>query len=145
MRFEKSGLMPDERDFLTDDSPKTCTDIVNDKDQILRQTDFRIGVADYIIDNATVTLLGTNLGCGHNLYVTPLSAAETEKWTGRWTTCPLRETSMYDGKEKCSYECKCREGCEEMQIIKRPKIAKDSTWNICYVSITTGIIYIFFF
>ena len=139
VRFEKSGLIPDEEEFLTDDSPDTCTSIVSDNEKIPRMTKFRIDVPDYIINNATVTLLGSNLGCGHNLYVSRLSAAETEKWTGRWTTCPLRDTTTYEGKEKCSYECKFRENCEQIQIIKQPKIAKDSSWSLCYVSITAGI------
>jgi len=85
-----------------------------------------------------VTLIGTNLGCGHNLYVTPLSAAETEKWTGRWTTCPITEETKYEDKERCSYSCRCRGSCEEIQVFKRPNIIKDSSWNLCYVCMTAG-------
>jgi len=139
IRFEDSGINPDNKEFITDDSPRTCATFNNGDDtNIPRNTNFRIEVADYIIDYVNVTLIGTNLGCGHNLYVTPLSAAETEKWTGRWTTCPLTEETKYEDKERCSYGCRCRGSCEEIQVLKRPKIIKDSSWNLCYICITPG-------
>jgi hypothetical protein len=85
-----------------------------------------------------VTLIGTNLGCGHNLYVTPLSAAETEKWIARWTTCPLRQTDRYEDKERCLYECRCSGSCEEIQVLRMPTDRKDRSWTVCYMCIIAG-------
>ncbi len=42
-------------------------------------TQIRVHVPDAGVDELNVTLLGTNLGCGRDLYVSPLSADETEK------------------------------------------------------------------
>ncbi|KAK2150918.1 hypothetical protein LSH36_382g00017 [Paralvinella palmiformis] len=137
IRFEDSGIIPDKEEFITNDWPNRCATFNNGDDtNIPRHTNFRIEVADYRINYVNITLIGTNLGCGHNLYVTPLSAAETEKWTGRWTTCPLTEETKYEDKERCSYGCRCRGSCEEIQVLKRPKIIKDSSWNLCYICIT---------
>ncbi|KAK2138487.1 hypothetical protein LSH36_2920g00016 [Paralvinella palmiformis] len=137
IQFDGSGINPDKEEFITDDSPTTCATFNNGDDtNIPRYTQFRIEVDDHIIDYVNVTLIGTNLGCGHNLYVTPLSAAETEKWTGRWTTCPITEETKYEDKERCSYSCRCRGSCEEIQVFKRPNIIKDSSWNLCYVCMT---------
>ena len=132
IRFEDSGINPDNKEFITDDSPRTCATFNNGDDtNIPRYTNFRIEVADYIIDYVNVTLIGTNLGCGHNLYVTPLSAAETEKWT----TCPITEETKYEDKERSSYGCRCRESCEEIQVLK---IINDNSWNVCHICITGG-------
>ena len=126
--------------FISDDDPDTCANFNIGVDiHTPRDSTFRIEVADDIKDYANVTLIGNNLGCGHNLYVTPLSAAETEKWTGRWTTCSLKEESMYGDKEICSYNCLFTGSCEEMQVIKSPRIVEDSSWTVCHVCITPGL------
>ncbi|KAK2170656.1 hypothetical protein LSH36_1g05010 [Paralvinella palmiformis] len=128
LQINGSDINPDTEEFIIDDSPRTCTTFNSGDDtNIPRNTIFRIEVADYRIDYVNVTLIGTNLGCGHNLYVTPLSAADTEKWT---------EETKYEDKERCSYGCRCRGSCEEIQVFKRPKIIKDSSWNLCYICTT---------
>ncbi|KAK2170657.1 hypothetical protein LSH36_1g05011 [Paralvinella palmiformis] len=137
IRFEDSDINLDNEEFITDDSPRTCATFNNGDDtNTLRDTTLRIEVADYIIDYVNVTLIGNNLGCGHSLYAIPLSAAETEKWTGLWITCPITEDRKYEDKERCSYGCRCRGSCEEIQVLKRPKTIKDSSWNLCYICIT---------
>ena len=69
-RYENAELIPYAEGFLTGDSPETRTSIISDNDQMSRYTKFRIEITGYITDNVTVSLLGNNLGCGHNLYVT---------------------------------------------------------------------------
>jgi hypothetical protein len=136
IHFHDSGIKPDKEEFITDNSPRTCATFNNSDDtNSPRYTNFRIQVAHHKIDYANVTLIGTNLGCGHNLYVMPLSTAETEKWTGRWTTCPVTEETTYKGKERCSYSCQCRGSCEEIQVLK---IINDNSWNVCHICITGG-------
>ncbi|KAK2163669.1 hypothetical protein LSH36_75g02044 [Paralvinella palmiformis] len=78
------------REPFINESAETCTTFSSESVAIPRHTQFRIEVADDINDYAEVTMIGTNLGCGHNLYVSPLSRSETEKWTGHWTTCPFK-------------------------------------------------------
>ncbi|KAK2147668.1 hypothetical protein LSH36_542g01001 [Paralvinella palmiformis] len=137
VHIENVGLVPERRELLTDEFVDTCAAFNNENCGVAipRHTQFRIEVADDINDYASVTLIGTNLGCGHNLYVSPLSAEETEKWNGRWTTCLLKEALMYESNEKCLYECQCRERCEEIQVMKYPKIIEDSSWTVCRVCI----------
>jgi len=139
VHIENVGLVPERRELLTDEFVDTCAAFNNENCGVAipRHTQFRIEVADDINDYASVTLIGTNLGCGHNLYVSPLSAEETEKWNGRWTTCLLKEALMYESNEKCLYECQCRERCEEIQVMKYPKIIEDSSWTVCCVCITS--------
>jgi len=139
-RFDQRGIVPVNKLFISDDDPDTCANFNIGVDiHTPRDSTFRIEVADDIKDYANVTLIGNNLGCGHNLYVTPLSAAETEKWTGRWTTCSLKEESMYGDKEICSYNCLFTGSCEEMQVMKSPRIVEDSSWTVCHVCITPGL------
>ena len=139
VRIENVGLVTERREHLTDEFVDTCAafNIEHNGVAIPRYTQFRIEVADNINDYANVTLIGTKLGCGHNLFVSPLSVAETEKWNGRWTTCPLKEALMYENKEKCLYECQCRGSCEEIQVMKYPKIIEESSWTVCRICITS--------
>ncbi|KAK2162817.1 hypothetical protein LSH36_91g06029 [Paralvinella palmiformis] len=122
--------------YMIDNVPDTCfTFKVSDNTEVPKPTQFRIKPDEHIADYVNVTLVGTNLGCGHDLHVTPLSAAETGKWTGRWTTCSLRETSMYEDKELCSYDCHCPGICEEIQILKWPTTVSDGSWSVCHTCI----------
>jgi hypothetical protein len=84
---------------------------IGDDSNIPRHTQFRIEVIEHVTDYTNVTLIGTNLGCGHDVYVTLLSTAKTKKCTGRSTACPLLETSVYEDKERCSYLCQCSWSC----------------------------------
>ena len=136
VRFEDRGLHPDEEKFLTDESPQTCTAFNITNNAITpRYTQFRIYIAYDQVGEVNVTLIGTNLGCGHNMYVTPLSAAEIGTWTGKWSICPLKQTSSYEDKETCSYECRCSGICKEIQIMKYPASIKDSSWSVCHICI----------
>ncbi|KAK2139451.1 hypothetical protein LSH36_1779g00002 [Paralvinella palmiformis] len=85
IRFEDSGINPDNKEFITDDSPTTSRD---------REVDRSL---DYL---------------------------------------SITEETKYEDKERCSYGCRCRGSCEEIQVFKRPKIIKDSSWNLCYICIT---------
>ncbi|KAK2167036.1 hypothetical protein LSH36_32g05073 [Paralvinella palmiformis] len=137
VRFEEHGIVPRDKTLLADDYPETCTVFtLDDYDRsIPRYTHFRIAVPNIAVDEVNLTLRGANLSCGHNLYVTPLSAAETETWTGRWTKCPLVESSVGEGNETCSYQCKCTGSCEEIQIIKIPLTTEESYWTMCHICI----------
>ena len=134
IRFNGNGIIPTDVTFLADDLLETCTRFTLDaRLSIPTHTQIRVHVPDSGVDELNVTLLGTNLGCGRDLYVSPLSADETEKWTGRWKMCPLLNTSLEDGKESCFYRCPCSGRCEEIQIIKVPLTANESSWSLCHL------------
>ena len=136
MRFDERGIVPDNHDFLTNNSPESCTSFgLPEGRNMAQHSKIRIYLDD---DEDTVGVVvnvtGTNLGCGYNLYVAPLSQVETEKWTGRWTSCPIMGTSADVEKERCIYNCTCRGGCEEIQIMKWPRSIEESYWMLCQVS-----------
>jgi hypothetical protein len=99
-------------------------------------TKFRVQIPDEGIDEVNITLRGTNLGCGENLYVTPLNAAEAGKWTGRWSSCSVVESSVKDGLDICSYRCRCKGACEEIQVAKRPLTVTESSWTLYPICLT---------
>ena len=73
---------------MVDDSIETCSSFEpDDWLSIPRHTQARVQIPYEVVDDVNVTLIGTNLDCGHNLCVSPLSTAETKKWTDRWTSC----------------------------------------------------------
>jgi len=136
VRFDETGIVPENGRYLTDDSIETCTSFLLDEGRPIPQyTMFRIEVVDDDADLVNVTIIGTNLSCGYNLHVTPLSSADTEKWTGRWTKCPLKHAFAYGNKEKCFYQCQCSGGCEEIQVIKRPRTVEESEWTVCSICV----------
>jgi hypothetical protein len=94
-------------------------------------TKFRVQIPESDVNEVNITLRGTDLGCGKNLYVTPLRAAEAEKWTGKWSTCPVLDISVQGGQEVCKYNCQCEGGCEEIQVMKRPRSIQESSWTLC--------------
>ena len=142
--FNEQGIVPRNKSFLVDQSPDTCSTFQLDNGTSIAQySQVRFQVPATALDHINVTLVGTNLGCGHNLYVTPVSAAETKKWIGRWKTCRLFDIGMNDGKDNCSYRCGCLGNCEEIQVIKMPMRREESCWSICHISLTytiTGMI-----
>ncbi|KAK2151632.1 hypothetical protein LSH36_356g03052 [Paralvinella palmiformis] len=117
VRFQDFGILPGKEQFITDDAPDTCA-IFNNGECVAhpRHSQFRIRDNDSIISFASVTPIGTNLGCWHNLYMMSISEAEAEKWTDRWTVCRLTESSMFVDKERCSYVCRYSETCTEIQL-----------------------------
>lgn len=137
MRFDEIIIIPDNECYLTDNSIETCSmfNISIDAPVPIR-TKFRIQLPSYVEGRVNVSLIGTNIRCDNSFFVTPLSEAETERWTGHWTTCPLRGTSIIGEKESCFYECRCSGGCEEIQIIRMPSSVVDSSWSLCDVSMT---------
>ncbi|KAK2139234.1 hypothetical protein LSH36_1923g00006 [Paralvinella palmiformis] len=43
---------------------------------------------------------------------------------------------MYESRERCLYNCKCPQGCQEIQVIRRPNRFDDSSWILCEVAFT---------
>ncbi|KAK2142427.1 hypothetical protein LSH36_956g00000, partial [Paralvinella palmiformis] len=121
-RFEENGITIDREEYLVDDSTQTCAAFtINNATLVPKPTNLRIQVPPDVVNNLTVTLIGTDLDCDHGFYVTPLSAAETDKWIGRWSRCSLSDTFSYEGKEGCVFQCQCSGSCEEIQILKMPR------------------------
>ena len=61
----------------------------NSTAQTPQYTTLRVPVIDQQLDYLSVTLIGENLICGSNLHVIPLTALQTDRWTGIWHTCQL--------------------------------------------------------
>jgi hypothetical protein len=138
--FDEKGIFPDNVTFLADGNPDTChTFTVDDEVCVPKYSHLKVQIAVVVVDNVNVTLMGTNLGCGYNLYVTPLSLAETEKWTGQWSTCRLFETSIDGGTQNCFYQCKCSGNCKAIQILKWPRTVEESSWTLCHVCLINNI------
>ncbi|KAK2166435.1 hypothetical protein LSH36_39g10000 [Paralvinella palmiformis] len=95
--------------LLVDNYIETCSTFVPDDGlSIPRYTQVRVQVPEEVVDEVNVTLIGTHLGCGHNLYVSPLSTFDLRKWTGRWTTCYLMDVAVDHDKDTCFYRCHCK-------------------------------------
>ncbi|KAK2139355.1 hypothetical protein LSH36_1845g00013 [Paralvinella palmiformis] len=125
---------------MVDDSIETCSSFEpDDWLSIPRHTQVRVQIPYEVVDDVNVTLIGTNLDCGHNLCVSPLSTAETKKWTDRWTTCHLLDVSVDHDKESCFYRCKCLGKCEEIQILKTPRTREESYWTLCHICLIYNI------
>ena len=126
--FEPYSIKPNDGNLITDGSKTTCAAFESDTE---KYTKFRFPVQDVQAEWVNVTLRGTDLGCGRNLYVTPLSAAETETWLGLWTLCKLENVTT-DG-EKCLYLCHCKTGCKEIQVMKVPSNIQETAWTLCHI------------
>jgi hypothetical protein len=114
-----------------------CTAFLHNDQTKPKITKFRITIPPGSATNLiSITVRGTNLGCGENLYVTPLNAAEAEKWTGKWSSCPVVASSVQDGEDICTYRCRCTGDYEEIQVAKRPHTAQESSWTLCQISLT---------
>ncbi|KAK2138639.1 hypothetical protein LSH36_2688g00000 [Paralvinella palmiformis] len=126
--------------LLVDDYIETCSTFVPDDGlSIPRYTQVRVQLPEEIVDEVNVTLIGTHLGCGHNLYVSPLSTFEIRKWTGRRTTCQLLDVSVDHDQESCFNRCKCLSKCEEIQILKTPRTREESYWTLCHLCLIYNI------
>jgi hypothetical protein len=121
--------MPDQQTNLADTSADTCATFTSVS---TRATKLRYATT---CPNTTlnVTIRGENMGCGKNLYMSPISEAEQGSWTGKWGSCQLDQNQMDpQGKEWCSYSCTCPEiGCQEVQLVRKPMPGEDSTWSLC--------------
>ena len=139
IRFAPYSLNPVKGDFLKDNSSETCTKFNSSDDSTgLQHTQFRMKAFPLDVGDINVTITGNNLGCGHNLYVSPLSPAQSENWIGRWTACQLEDKSTFGFKERCAYWCKAPGHCKETQILKVPHQLNESFWEICQITITSG-------
>ncbi|KAK2141140.1 hypothetical protein LSH36_1154g00073 [Paralvinella palmiformis] len=128
VRFQRQSLIPDEEDFLTDDSNDTRTIFsLGDDVQISVFSHFRIQLPPEKGHPTNVALIRTNMKCGGYPYASPLSGAETKTWTGRWSTCTLIQKTMSGDKENCL--------CDEIQIIRIPYSVEDSSWSLCDASL----------
>ena len=107
----------------------------NSTAQTPQYTTLRVPVIDQQLDYLSVTLIGENLICGSNLHVMPLTASQTDRWTGIWHTCELITELTQDHLERCIFTCHCRGGCAQIQICKRPRTIEESSWVLCYIYI----------
>ena len=142
LRFDPTSLMSGSIVDLIDENDMTCT-YFDGYQTDPKRLKFRIEVTENITTYARVVIKGVGLSCGSNLYVTPLSEAETEKWMGRWSTCSLEENGIMREMpyfEKCIHLCKCRGRCKEIQILRRPH---NEHLSLCRITIETGRVALF--
>ena len=134
VRFDEKGLKPDEERFMFDFFRDTCASFTVQEGRTTPQyTCFRVSVSDLKTDELDVILSGSRLGCGHNLYVSPLSVNETGDWMGRWRTCHLKDVVKFGEKETCTYQCLCSDPCIEIQVLRMPSTKDDSSWTVCHM------------
>jgi len=137
VRFAEQSLIPDDANLLTDYLADTCAifNIIADA-RVPIISHFRIQLPPENRHPINVSLIGNNINCGRSFYVTSFSPAETETWTGRWSTCTLIEKSLSKkNDENCLYMCQCSGCCEEIQIIRQPTSVEDSSWSLCEISL----------
>ena len=138
IRFRQGNnyINPVNLSFLRNDNNDTCTTFEADvRTEVSQLTTFRVRSYDEQAEYINVTLVGRNLSCANNLYVIPLTAAQTKHWTGIWTTCPLLTTSVEGRLESCTFNCHCLGRCGEIQVSKRPRKATESSWSLCRLDI----------
>ena len=117
VRFDEIQLLPDNKAYLMDDSPYTCSTFnVSKESPDVRDTTFRVEVLD--TEAETVVLIGKNLRCNSSLFVIPLTEVEKAKWTGIWIPCELLAVGQDGYGDNCTYRCNCVRGCEEIQVKK---------------------------
>ena len=136
IRYEENKLKPEKEEYLTDDIQETCALFrVNMESANTRDTTLRVEVPDSEAEIVNVSLIGRNLSCDYSLFVIPITEVEKAKWTGIWIVCD-RLDSQKDQFEKCLYRCECAGGCEEIQIMKRPRDEEeDPSWSLCQIQI----------
>ena len=128
---QEGGSHAEDIDMLRDSSPQTCSRFVSDKYQHTQL--FKESYCNS--DRMTVTVVGQDMGCGQDLYVVGLSAADVGKPLNRWKICKLTwNTTNADNMEWCSYDCDCSGGCEEVMLLRWPKPLSASTWTLCDIS-----------
>ena len=134
--MSETSIFPGKEYYLIDNNPETCTAFnISYDGRSQRFIQFRFRLPNDVSAEVNVSLIGVNLGCGQNLYVSPLSDVESNIWTGRWTTCSLLRASVSEGQESCSYRCDCTKRCKEMQILKIHRTTEDSSLIACHASL----------
>jgi len=137
IRFAEDSLIAINESIFEDASLDTCTEFQRrDINNELRHTHFRIRRFNGQIGDINVTITGTKLGCGYDIYVSSLSLDQSKTWLGRWTTCTLLEISTDMGKERCSYWCMEPGYWREVQVLKVPRTTEESYWEVCYINLT---------
>ena len=135
VRFPEDTEPPVNAQYLTDNSNVTCVEFTVSAQR--KDVIFRLRVPDPPAKLVPVTLLGGKLGCGDDLFVMPITGADTANWKGIWIGCPLVKTSVTNYYvEQCQYSCRCAERCTEIQIMKRPRTQE--TWSVCDVRLQVG-------
>ena len=135
-RFADDTLIPANPDFLKDASSDTCTAFQqNDLNSDHGFTQFRVNASIAEIGSINVIITGNGLECGRNLYVSPISSAESESWLGRWTRFKLEKTTENDNKQRCFFWFNSTGPVNEIQVIRTPLPSKDVNWEICHISI----------
>jgi len=126
------GMTPDNISLLVDDDVESCTTFDSSQGQpVFKQyAQFRIEVPANNIELINVTLLGINLACYSNLYVSPISEIEASRWLGRWNQCILWKALTIDERESCSFQCNCSEKCDQIQVMK----TSEYLWTLCHIS-----------
>ena len=82
-----------------------------------------------------LSVSGTNLGCGDNLYVSPLSPAVSDVWVGRWRTCGVLGITRHNNYGIFYSVCKSPGHTKEIQLIKLPNNYAELNWQICQINI----------
>ena len=135
IRFAPDGILPINESCITDDSADTCTTFqARDNASLQLYTHFRIKPSVPQKNDTKVIITGARLGCGHNLYVSAISAEQSKSWLGRWSTFNLLDTSGYDKKESCSYLCTFLDDWSEIQVLKIPHSSDEYFWKICHIN-----------
>ena len=137
IRFAEDSLIPINETFIKDDSLDTCTSFQRRNNAQLQHTHFRIRKRTDQMGDINVTIIGTKLGCGYNIYLTPLSLAQAKTWLGRWNTCTLLENSTDMGQEICSYLCMKPGFWRELQVLKVPRTVDELYWEVCYINVSS--------
>ncbi len=133
-----SGLRPAVIENMNDSNPTTCTGFTSNNGRPAPMT-FRVGVNDSPGVEINITLLVQNTSCSSPpLYVSPISDVAKQRWTGKWTTCPLLTSQSSGTTMTCMYNCQCdvNGGCEEIQVTHRPRTPQEISWSVCDISIT---------
>ena len=134
--FSDDSLVPTNETALKDPSNETCTTFQQSGlAGHFSCTHFRILAFAADVGSINVTITGSRLGCGRNLYVSPVSPAESESWLGHWKTCQFEATSDADNREKCSYWCSSPGHSQQIQVLNVPRDPDEFQWEVCQIDI----------
>lgn len=128
MIIEERGLQPDDVTPLNDNSTRTCSTFASTR---RRHTQiFAQSVCS--TDKMSITLVGQRMKCDNDLYVAGLAGSDVGKPLNKWQSCQRRwENTTDDGVEWCSFNCDCINGCDQIMVLRWPKILADTSWNLC--------------
>ncbi|KAK2140293.1 hypothetical protein LSH36_1399g00034 [Paralvinella palmiformis] len=126
--IEERGLQPDDVTPLNDNSTRTCSTFASTRP---RHTQiFAQSVCS--TDKMSITLVGQRMKCDNDLYVAGLAGPDVGKPLNKWQSCQRRwENTTDDGVEWCSFNCDCINGCDQIMVLRWPKILADTSWNLC--------------